>query len=48
MEQINYNFYKEGKTKTDKKNKFENIKNQCSKRLFRNNSAKDYNFGIHK
>ena len=47
MEQINYNFYKEGKTKTDKKNKFENIKNQCSKRLFRNNSAKEYNFGIH-
>ena len=47
MEQINYNFHKERKSNIDKKNKIENSKNQCSKRLFRNNSAKDYNFGIY-
>ena len=46
MEQKYYNFHKERKSNINKKYKFENSKNQCSKRLFRNNSAKDYNFGI--
>jgi hypothetical protein len=47
MEQINYEYHKERKRNSDKNNKFENIKNQCSKRLFRNNSVKDYDVGIY-
>ena len=39
MEQKHYNFHKKRKSNIDKKDKFENC-------LFRNNSAKDYNFGI--
>ena len=47
MEQINYEYHKERKRNSDKNNKFENIKNQCSKRLFRNNSVKDYDVVIY-